>query len=109
HQDYDSKRMITELKRLKALLIILTIVKLFYIIVSFFYTTLWVIIDLKYNLSWFVWGFHYMIVGIFIWYIWKRMPVEKKVKTDNTLLVLFLGVIGMWLWLPNKKEREKLL
>jgi len=36
------------------------------------------------------------------------MPLQKKTKTNNTFMILFLGIIGMWLRLHNKCEINKL-
>lgn len=43
-----------------------------------------------------------------LWYVWKRYPVGRKEKWDNTWKIVFLGIIGMWLWYPSKREREVL-
>ena len=37
------------------------------------------------------------------------MNYEKKDRNENILMILFLGVIGMWIWLPNKEELKVLL
>ncbi|MDP2058443.1 MAG: hypothetical protein Q8J97_01805 [Flavobacteriaceae bacterium] len=50
---------------------------------------------------------HLIVTGVFIWFIWKKLPRGNKNKIDNTLMILFLGLIGMWLWLPNKNEIKK--
>jgi hypothetical protein len=36
------------------------------------------------------------------------MPIREKTKTNNTFMMLLLGIIGMWLWIPNKREINKL-
>ena len=47
-----------------------------------------------------------LIYTIFIWYNWKRLPIPRKNKIENTWMILFLNLIGLWLWLPNKKQIE---
>ena len=51
---------------------------------------------------------HYLGIVIFLWYIWTRYPADKKKKTNDSLMIVFVGIIGMWLWLPNEKELNKL-
>jgi hypothetical protein len=38
----------------------------------------------------------------------NQCQLRKKTKTNNTFVVLFLGIIGMWLWIPNQNEINKL-
>ena len=47
---------------------------------------------------------YYTSIGIFIWFIWNRMPVSRKTKWNDTIMILCLKVIGMWLWLPNQNQ-----
>ncbi|OAD92310.1 hypothetical protein A7A78_08715 [Aequorivita soesokkakensis] len=96
----------SDLKKLKFLLIGLTIIELANILLMFTRDVLWFKF---YNLQWVIFGIHYSIAAIFIWFIWKKMPLEKKSKSNNTFLILFFGIIGMWLWMPNKKEVNKLI
>jgi len=46
---------------------------------------------------------------IFCWFIWKKYPDTKSSKRDSILMILFLGIIGMWLWLPSERELYKKL
>ena len=50
----------------------------------------------------------FAVVGLFIWYIHAKMPTSEKSKTNSTLMIFFLGIIGMWLWIPSKAELRKL-
>lgn len=97
-----------DIAKLRILLILLTITQLGYLVVMFIDTKLWLKIDEAYYANWIVWGFHYSAVGFVVWFIWKRMPIEKKTKINQTLMILILGIIGMWLWLPNERELNQL-
>lgn len=57
-------------------------------------------------LFFFTGGLHYILVFIILRHIWTDNSTEKKKKTDNTYMVLFLGIIGMWLWLPKMKKYD---
>ena len=67
---------------------------------------------LDYKLIWFILVsnlfiarfFHFYVLINILLYNWNKLPIEKKKKVDNTLMILFLGTVGMWLWLPNQKE-----
>ena len=105
----DSENLKSDLKKLRILLIILTLIQVGYLIIRFIDAKFSIILDLHYKANYLIWGFHYFAVGIFIWYNWKKMPIQKKTKTNNTFMILFLGIIGMWLWIPNKREINKLI
>jgi len=50
----------------------------------------------------------YLTVLVFIWFIWAKHPVDRNEKINRTLSIIILNVIGMWLWLPNNNELEKI-
>ncbi len=89
--------------KLKTLLIFLTVIYVIYFGIVMSNTKLWVLLNRDYNMDWIVKFFHICITGTFIWFNWN-MQYNKKKKWDNTWKILLLGIIGMWLWLPNKKE-----
>lgn len=41
-------------------------------------------------------------------FIWQFYPVSTKKKRELSFMIVFLDFIGMWLWFPDKREREKL-
>ena len=98
----------SDLKKLRILLIILTLIQIGYMIIIFADTKLWIKLDYDYKANWLILGLNLIVAGTFIWFNWTKMPIEKKTKTDNTFLILFLGIIGMWLWIPNKREINEL-
>jgi uncharacterized membrane protein len=98
----------SDLKKLRVLLIILTLIQIVYMIIIFADTKLWIKLDFDYKANWLILGLNFIVAGIFLWFNWTRMPIEKKTKTNNTFMILFLGIIGMWLWIPNKREINKL-
>ena len=99
----------SDLKKLRILLIILTLIQVGYMIIIFADTKLWIKLDFDYNANWLIWGLNLIVAGIFLWFNWTRMPIKKNTKTNNTFMILFLGIIGMWLWIPNKREISKLI
>ncbi len=104
----DSKNLKSDLKKLRILLIILTFIQVGYMIIIFTNTFLWNKLDYEYKANWLIFVLNLIVSGIFIWYNWAKLPIEKKTKTNNTFMILFLGIIGMWLWIPNKNELDKL-
>ncbi len=107
---------IAKLKRdvliFKILLIIMTFFQVAVILLNIFYSQLIFNLDRDYYFSTIL-GFSLLsLIGIFIWYNWKKLPIERKKKVNNTWMLDLLGVfgfgiIGMWLWLPNKREIKK--
>jgi hypothetical protein len=104
----DTKNLKSDLKKLRILLIILTFIQVGYMIITFTNSILWNKLDNEFKAIWLIFGLNLIVSGIFIWYNWTKLPIEKKTKTNNTFMILFLGIIGMWLWIPNKSELEKL-
>ena len=94
----------SDLKKMRFLLIILTLIQVGYIIIIFIDSKLWIKLDLEYKANWLILGLNFIVTRVFLWFNWTRMPIENKMKTNNTFLILFLGIIGMWLWIPNKNE-----
>lgn len=103
----DFKSFKSDIKKLRSLLIVLTLIQIGYIIVIFMSPKLLVKLNLDYKVNWLIFGLHYLTAGIFIWFNWNKMPITKKAKTNYTVMILLLGIIGMWLWIPNKQEVNK--
>jgi len=70
----------SDLKKLRILLIILTLIQFTYMLITFTDAKLWIKLDFEYKVNWLIWGLHLIVVGIFIWFNWKKMPIEKKQK-----------------------------
>jgi len=105
--EFDFEKLLTDLKKLKILLFLLTIVEMVYFFILFTDNNLWTKIDYEYNANWIVLIFHCLVVVVFIFYIWREYPFEGKKKVNDIIMILFLGLIGMWLWLPNFKDLNK--
>lgn len=102
------EKFLLNVKIMRMLAIILTIVQ-FSFISAMFFTNFWInfFIDSYGNLYYL--GIDLLISGIFIWFTWKKMPFERKIKVNNTFLVIFFGFIGLWLCTPNQSELKKLI
>lgn len=98
----------SDLKKLRILLVTLTIIQIGYMIIVFADSKLWIKLDFDYKAILLFWALNLVVAGIFLWFNWTRMPIIKKTKINNTFMILFLGIIGMWLWIPNKREINKL-
>ena len=44
----------------------------------------------------------YLSIVIFLNHIWRVNKKNRKIKINNSLMVLFLGFIGMWLYISRK-------
>lgn len=95
-------------KNLKGLLIGLTLINIAFFILIFVYDTVYYKLVFNYHFDWIFGLFNYTIYGVFLWIIWKKFPYSKKKKRDLTWLIVFLGVLGLWLWFPNEEEIEKM-
>jgi hypothetical protein len=102
------EKFLLNVKIMRTLAIMLTIFQLSFISAMFF-TNFWInfFVDSYGNLYYL--GIDLLISGIFIWITWKKMPFERKIKVNNTFLVIFFGFIGLWLCTPNQTELKKLI
>ena len=103
------KNLASDVKKLRVLLILLTIVQVVYLLVYFYAIDLVTSLNKAYCLNWMVNVYTLFVMAIFLWYNWKKLPIERKKKREKTLMIVFLGIVGMWLWLPNKRERERMI
>jgi len=91
------------MKVLKFLTIIYTLIIILFLFVFFFDFKLLVI-----NLDNFtiigLLTFHWVLKILYFRDIYKNSIINKKTKIDNSLMILFLGIIGMWLYLPKNRE-----
>lgn len=88
---------------LKTLLILLTVIELSYLAVIFYDDNLWVKLDYDFKANIIIGILHLIVVGLFIKKIWNENESLKKKKTDSTIMILVLGLIGMWIWLPKSE------
>lgn len=98
----------SEIANLKILLIALTIIQLAHMTSMFVDHDSYIKLIFNFHIDWIVAIINYVVAGIFLWYNWKKLPIERKKKIDSTWMILFLGIIGMWLWIPNKTEIKKM-
>ena len=49
---------------------------------------------------------HYFLVAIILRNIWTDNTIHKNKKTNNTLMILFLGIVGMWFWFHNTIKQK---
>lgn len=97
-----------EIRNLRYILILLTLLQIAYFALMFVEDVLFFKLQMEYKSDWILALLNYSVAGLFIWYNWKRLPIEKKKKKDATWMILFLGIIGMWLWLPNAEEIKRI-
>lgn len=97
-----------EILVLKIVLIKLTIIQLGYYALSLVEHNLFIELKMRFHSNMIIIILNFIISLTFIWFNWKKLPYSKSKKIDNTLMMLFLGIIGMWIWLPNQKELEKI-
>ncbi|MFD1315339.1 hypothetical protein [Namhaeicola litoreus] len=103
---FDIEKLKTELKNLKRLLIFHTIiyVSLIFYVVAKNYPEVQLDNNLYQSLVW----LNLIVIFYFIWFLWTKMPTSQIDKIRGTLLIFFLGILGMWIWFPSKRKIEEL-
>ncbi|PIA78514.1 hypothetical protein BFR04_02985 [Gaetbulibacter sp. 4G1] len=48
--------------------------------------------------------FHFALLILFLWFIWRKTDFENAKKHRSTHLVLWLGFLGMWIWILDNKK-----
>ena len=90
--------------RLKAFLVALTFLELGYIIACFFFEI--EIFKFDYNIfdtRIVLFILHILVLTLILRKVWLS-NLEKSKKSNVTFLMIFLGVIGMWLWFPKREN-----
>lgn len=100
-------QLLKELRIIKISLQLFTILFIIYLMSTIFLVSIngFLLMD-SLNIASYI---HMGYLFVMITYIWTRYPIDRKKKWDNTWKIIFLGIIGLWLWYPNSKERKKLL
>ena len=108
--EYNSniRRLKDDIKKLRSLLVILTLIQIGQILLILSGTSIFTNIDFVYMAKWPILGLHLLTAVIFIWYIWQKMPIKKRKKVYNTIMILFLGIIGMWMWMHGNRELKEM-
>ena len=89
-----------ELKIIRSILSILTFVIITQLFLFFFNEKTSNLLDKEYYFSYFIALFDYTFVAYIISFIWKK-STNKKERNNYILMILFLNLIGIWIWLPN--------
>ena len=80
--------------------------ELVYFSITYYDNKLWILIDNDFKANIIIGIFHLIVVGLFLKEIWSNNSTEKNKRTENTFMILILGIIGMWIWIPkNIKEK----
>lgn len=90
-----------ELRNLKVLLVFWTIIGLTLVVL---FLSNHVRLELPYKIL--IIAIAFTIRGLFILFIWKRKEFDKKFKTNNSILIFFLGILGMWFFILDKKVKN---
>ncbi|HLS29887.1 MAG TPA: hypothetical protein VK021_03450 [Flavobacteriaceae bacterium] len=101
------KKLQTYLKTLRLVLIPLTVIELVYLGVVLSDKKLWAKLD-EFNTLWVIIIYHSIILMIILWLNWTKLPIKRKMKINNTYMVVFLGILGMWLWMPSSDDIDGL-
>lgn len=105
----NENKLRSDISKLKAILIVHTILLVGYFIVIFIDSDLWLYLNDSFQSDIIFGVLNFIIAGVMIWYNWKYLPFEKKKKWDKTWMIIFLGIIGMWLWMPNSEDISEII
>jgi|GEM_PF-2723046 len=96
------------LKTLRVILIFLTAFELIYFGIALSAGDLRRSIDEQFYIGWILLVAHLIMLFILLWLNWYKFPINDKMKTNNSFLLIFLGVLGMWLWMPSSDDIDNL-
>ncbi|SRR5690625_1937810 len=96
------------LKTLRVVLIFLTTCELIYFGIALSASDLRKSLDDQFYAVLFLAAFHLIMLFIFLWLNWYKLPINTKMRTNNSFLLIFLGILGMWLWMPSSDDIDGL-
>lgn len=99
----DNLKLKTELKKVRVLLIVFTLIHVLYIVLAFIFSN----VDNKilFDIILFVNTIFYLA---FILFIWLKMPVSNYDKISETILILLFGLLALWVWIQFDKSVEEI-
>ena len=90
--------------KLKNLLIFWTIINIFYLVfIMFFSQFSEFFVVANHHIFYLIISF--FIILIFIYFVWKKTNLEIKYKRNYTFMILIIGIIGMWFFIIEMKNR----
>lgn len=101
------KKLKTYLKTLRILLIPLTVMEVVYMGITLSEKKILAKLD-EFHFLWIFLIYHIIMLIIILWLNWTKFPIPKKMKIKNTYMVVLLGILGMWLWMPSSEDIESL-
>src|SRR5690625_7347280 len=96
------------LKTIRVVLIFLTVFELIYLGVTLSDKQLRLKLDDNFQGLWVILIFHIVMLRIILWLNWTKFPINKKMKMPYAYIVVFLGIVRMWLWMPSCNDIDKL-
>jgi len=98
----------SDIKTLRRLLIFQTVLFFAFVGLLLVGSELKVNLQQDYNLLFWFLLIYYLLILVFLWYLWTKFPSPRSVKINDTLMIIFLGVLGLWLWLPNQRQVDQM-
>lgn len=100
-KDYNYEKLLSELKIVRLLLIIYTILHpLFFIL---FFTNF-----MEFSFE-FIFGINIVFILTFLSFIWLRLPISKFDKIGETILISLFGLFALWMWIPDRKQLKEMI
>lgn len=101
-------RLKSQLLTVRFLLIPLTVFEIVYFGIALSASELRKSLDADYYTMWWILGYHLIMWVVILWLNWTKFPIPQKLKLNNSILVTFLGILGMWLWMPSSDDIDGL-
>ena len=98
---YIYEKLLSELKIVRILLIIYTILHPLFIIL--FYLNF---IEFSFEL---IFGIKIVFVLTFLTFIWLRLPISNFDKIGETILICLFGLFALWMWIPDRKQLNEMI
>jgi hypothetical protein len=53
--------------------------------------------------------FSSFLIGAYaIWITWTKLPKKRHRKWNDTIFLVFFGIIGLWMWMPSTSGLNRL-
>lgn len=101
-------RLQSTLLTIRILLIPLTVFEIIYFGIALSAGQFRKSLDADYHAFWIILIYHLVMWGMILYINWTKFPIPKKMKINNSLLITFMGILGMWLWMPSSDDIDGL-
>ena len=98
---YNFKKLLSELRKVRLLLKIYTVLHVPIAIILFTSFA-----EIGHEI---ISGIYFIFILFFLSFMWFRLPMTRHDKIGETFLIIIFGLFALWMWIPNEKKLKEMM